>query len=885
MAVVYYFCPMRYPIQQIAEIMGGQLVSSPTDAAAPSGVIEHLLLDSRQVIFPASSLFIALQGRRFNGHEFIADLYAAGVRSFVVSKKSANLLDFPQASFILVKNTHEAFHALAAWHRSQFALPVIGITGSNGKTIVKEWLFQLLHEDHYIVRSPKSYNSQTGVPLSALQIAPEHTLGIFEAGISKLAEMEKLERILRPTIGIFTNIGEAHQEGFPDMKTKIREKLVLFKDCETLIYCVDNELVAEEIQVAFQGRKPQFFTWSAFGKTADLRILNHHFSNGKTKISASFDEPGKSESRFIEIEIPFTDVASIENATHCWAALLHLDLPDEVIVERMARLEPVAMRLELKEGLNGCTIINDSYNSDLTSLGIALNFLGQQSPSRTSGGKQLRRTLVLSDILQSGQTVAQLYGTVAGLLIEQRIDRLIGIGKKVEHLKKYLPDSFDARFYPTTQALLDDFSELSFRDEAILLKGARQFEFERIANRLAIKFHKTVLEVNLSALLNNLRVYQSQLGPGTKMMVMVKAGAYGSGSAEVAKLLEFENVDYLGVAYADEGVELRKAGIQLPILVMNPEAATFEALVRYKLEPEIYSLGLLRNFLEFLDTHFAQANVSHEPRVTPTGGSNHQSPPQGQAITSYQIHIKFDTGMHRLGFEEGDLPALLSLLLEKSETRPALTVKTVFSHLAASEAPQHDGFTKEQFARFQKMYEELAAGLGYPPMRHILNSGGIVRFAEQQMEMVRLGIGLYGIDSSGLLQDRLQVVNTLKATISQIKNVAAGETIGYGRLGKAERPMRIATISLGYADGLLRRAGNGRFSVGVNGHRAPIIGNVCMDMTMVDVTDIPSATEGDSAIIFGAEPTVQELAAVLGTIPYEIFTTISERVKRVYVQE
>lgn len=835
--------------------MGGHFLASPHDA-----IIEHLLLDSRQVIFPASSLFIALQGRRYDGHEFLRELYDSGVRNFVVSKKTTSTSDFPQANFILVKNTQEAFHAFAAWHRRQFDLPVIGITGSNGKTIVKEWLFQLLYEDFHIVRSPKSFNSQTGVPLSVLQITPEHTLGIFEAGISKQHEMERLARIVAPDIGIFTNIGEAHQEGFPNLETKIREKLQLFKHCSTLIYSVDNELVVQEMAAALEGQGKQLITWSAYGNHADLQIIAKRQTGNTTHLEAVVRQ-SSIVNRQSSIAIPFTDAASIENATHCWALLLHLGVPDEVIADRMARLEPVAMRLELKEGLNGCTVINDSYNSDLTSLGIALNFLQQQ-------GKKLKRTLVLSDILQSGQSVAQLYGTVAGLLVEKRIERLIGIGKKVEHVKKYLPTGFDARFYPTTQAFLDDFQELVFRDEAILLKGARQFEFERIANRLAIKFHKTVLEVNLSALLNNLRVYQSQLGPGTKMMVMVKAGAYGSGSAEVAKLLEFQNVDYLGVAYADEGVELRKAGIQLPILVMNPEEATFEAMVRYRLEPEIYSLGLLRNFFEFLENHFAPKN--------------------GEAAAPHvpiPIHLKLDTGMHRLGFEEGEMNNMVEMLTEVVEGRPSVVVRTVFSHLAASEAPEHDDFTLEQFARFQKMYDWLVVGLGYRPMRHILNSGGIVRFPEQQMEMVRLGIGLYGIDSSGLLQERLQTVNTLKATISQIKNVAMGETVGYGRLGKAQRPMRIATLSLGYADGLLRRAGNGRFSVLINGRRAPLIGNVCMDMTMADVTDITDAVEGDPAIIFGKDLPVQELAACLGTIPYEIFTTISDRVKRVYVQE
>ncbi len=880
---------MRYPIQQIAEIMGGQFLAPPSDA-----IIEHLLLDSRQVIFPASSLYIALQGRRHDGHEFIKELYDSGIRNFVISKNLPANLSFPLANFIFVKHTHDAFQALAAWHRRQFSLPIVGITGSNGKTIVKEWLFQLLHEDHHIVRSPKSYNSQTGVPLSVLQISPEHSLGIFEAGISQPGEMERLEPIIAPNIGVFTNIGEAHQEGFPDLETKVREKLLLFKNCGTLIYCVDNELVTSEMKAVFGKTGPQLFTWSATGKPADLQIIAQHQTGNSTLLEA------KIVNRQSSIVIPFTDAASIENATHCWALLLHLGVPDEVIAARIAHLEPVAMRLELKEGLNGCTVINDSYNSDLTSLGIALNFLEQQSPSRTLVGKKLGRTLILSDILQSGQTDGQLYGTVAGLLIEKRIDRLIGIGKKVAHVRKWLPDGFNARFYPSTQAFLDDFQELVFRDEVVLLKGARQFEFERIANRLAIKFHKTVLEVNLGALLNNLRAYQSQLGPGTKMMVMVKAGAYGSGSSEVAKLLEFQNVDYLGVAYADEGVELRKAGIQLPILVMNPEEATFEALVRYRLEPEIYSLGLLRNFFEFLKNHFAQQNSEatqaklsmddeQTQAVAPQSAIRNPCLPNRQAQSAipipFPIHLKLDTGMHRLGFEEADMEALLEMLNEAATDRPPVVVRTVFSHLAASEAPAHDDFTWEQFARFQRMYERLAAGLGYAPMRHILNSGGISRFPELQMEMVRLGIGLYGVDSSGLLQDRLQTVNTLKATISQVKTVAVGETVGYGRLGKAERPMRIATLSLGYADGLLRRAGNGRFSVLINGRRAPLIGNVCMDMTMADVTDIPDAAEGGQAIIFGNGLPVQELAASLDTIPYEIFTTISERVKRVYVQE
>jgi len=550
------------------------------------------------------------------------------------------------------------------------------------------------------------------------------------------------------------------------------------------------------------------------------------------------------------LKILFTDAASIENAVHCWALMLHLGYNHETIARRVARLEPVAMRLELKEGSNGCTVINDSYNSDFTSLNIALDFLEQQS-------KKKRHTLILSDILQSGQSREVLYQRVARLLLEKKMDRVIGIGEGVKILEKMLPDNFEKAFFPDTATFLAALSALNFHEEAILLKGARRFGFERIANRLASKTHNTTLEVNLGALLHNLRQYQSRVQSGTRLMVMVKARAYGSGSAEVAKLLEFQNVDYLGVAYADEGVELRKAGIQLPVIVMNPEKATFDALLRYRLEPEIYSLGLLDEFLRFVRQH----SGNHAPA----------------------FHLKLDTGMHRLGFEESDLEKVLKLL--STFNRPPLTVKSVFTHLAASEAPVHDEFTRQQVALFNKMYEKLAEGLGYRPMRHVLNSGGIVRFPEYQMDMVRLGLGLYGIDSSGILQNRLQVVNTLKATVSQIKTIGPGDTVGYGRMGQSDKPMRIATLSIGYADGLLRTAGNGRFSVSIRGKMALLTGNICMDMAMADVTHIPEAQEGDVAVVFGQSPTVEELAACLGTIPYEVFTSISGRVKRVYVQE
>lgn len=844
--------PMQYSIQQIAEIMGGKFLNdSPADAT-----IEHILLDSRQVTFPASSLFVALKGRQRDGHEFLEQLQATGVKNFLISRPpTRNSLSAEQAgklktqNFILVNDTLEALQLLAAHHRRQFDIPVIGITGSNGKTIVKEWLFQLLREDYHIVRSPKSYNSQLGVPLSVLQMKPGHELAIFEAGISQMGEMEKLEKIIAPTIGVFTNLGEAHSEGFPSLEAKLSEKWRLFENCEVV---VSPQSAVHSLQAAADGSKK--LTWSTDGADADLMVSKIDVLNSKAVIRADC------RLRTVDCGLNYSDTASIENAITCWAVMLQLGYSQEVIAERMAKLEPVAMRLELKEAMNNCQVINDSYNSDLTSLKIALDFLEQQ-------GKTLKRTLVLSDILQSGQVPEQLYGAVAKLLLRKKIGRLIGIGEEVVLLDDILPIGYQKHFFPDTNSFLEKFPDFDFQNETILLKGARKFGFERIANRLATKVHKTTLEVNLTALLNNLRVYQSYLQPGTKLMVMVKARAYGSGSLEVAKLLEFQHVDYLGVAYADEGVELRKAGVQLPIIVLNPEEATFDSLVRYRLEPEIYSLDLLEKFVRFIDNQPSESSNLSEGCPA--------------------VHLKLDTGMHRLGFEENDIDGLL---LRITSLKSRITIRTIFSHLAASESPMHDDFTRQQIACFQKMYERIASSIGYRPMRHILNSSGIVRFPEFQMEMVRLGIGLYGVGSGKEERQRLLTVNTLKATVSQVKKIKPGETVGYGRVGQATVEMRIATVSIGYADGLLRRAGNGRFSVLIRGQRAPLFGNVCMDMVMADVTHIPGVQVGDEVVVFGKsadgkELPVQELADCLDTIPYEIFTSISGRVKRVYVQE
>lgn len=832
-----------YSILKIAEKLDWNFINSPPQDYQ----IEHLLLDSRQVIFPIKSIFFAIKGKRQDGHEFIQDIYNSGVRNFVVSQK-INLNSFPDANFIIVENVVKALQEIAYFHRHNFDIKTIGVTGSNGKTIVKEWLFQLLREDFKIVRSPKSYNSQIGVPLSVWQIRKEHNLGIFEAGISMPGEMENSAPVLDCEIGIFTNIGPAHDEGFRSRNAKIREKLRLFDHTKTIIYNRNDAKIDDAIQ-DLKGK--EYFTWiwhkSAQKLEADLMILEVRKENDFTTISAKLSEKYHGEMPSTPtIKIPFTDYASIENAIHCWATLLYLGIEHSIIQKRMLNLEPIAMRLELKEGINSCMVINDSYNSDLTSLTIALNFLDQQSTNP-------KRTVILSDMLQTGQESKVLYQFIAQLLNNKGIHRVIGIGKEVPLLKSVLSPNCEVSFFDSTPHFLQNFNPKDFHNETILLKGARRFEFERIANRLNKKFHQTTLEVDLGALIHNLTVFKSFLKPKTKIMVMVKASAYGSGSIEVAKLLEFNNIDYLGVAYADEGVELRQAGIKLPIFVMNPEEATFDSLIRYDLEPEMYSLKLLKKFSKYTEIENATSN----------------------------IHLKFDTGMHRLGFEEGDLEAVFNLL----KSNPNLKIASIMSHLAASDESHHDSFTKKQLQLFEKISQTVTQTIGYQPIRHILNSHGISRFANYQMDMVRLGIGLYGVDASGEIGDKLRVVNTLKATISQIKIVQKDETVGYSRKGKIDEEKRIATISVGYADGLLRGAGNGRFQVLIHGKKAPIIGNVCMDMSMIDVSEIPQAKEGDEVIIFGNNPTVNELAESLNTIPYEIFTGISRRVKRVYFQE
>ena len=822
-----------YTVEEITKIVSGKLhLNAPAENR-----IFTLLTDSRKVNNPASSLFFAIKGERHNGHRFIDDLYNQGVRNFIVTEFQPAFEVFP-ANFIIVEDALEALQHLTAEHRRRFSFPVIGITGSNGKTIVKEWAYQLLRSEKNIVRSPKSYNSQIGVPLSVWQMQEDHQLAIFEAGISHPGEMRKLEKIIQPSIGIFTNIGSAHDENFADTDQKIHEKLLLFVGVDTLIYCKDYAGLAKQVQeFNFENPGLRHFAWSRKSK-ADLQVGRITREGDETEIQAVY------RNDFINIRIPFTDDASVENAILCWSLLLSLDVPHKEIAERMHFLSPVAMRLEMKNGINNTSVINDSYNSDIGSLTIALDFLNQQKQHN-------RRTIILSDILQSGKNEENLYREVAGLLKSKGVDSLIGIGPAISRQKSLF--DLPKKFYTSTEEFLGNFSPLDFRDETILLKGARPFGFEKISKAIQQKAHETVLEINLNALVHNLNYYRSRLKPDTKIMAMVKATSYGSGSFEIANVLQFHHVDYLAVAFTDEGIELRKAGITVPIMIMNPELMSFELMLKHKLEPEIYNFRLLNQLQEVL--------------------AKHKGDP-------FRIHIKLDTGMHRLGFNEEDINGLAVRLNNIRN----LKVQSIYTHLSSSDEAEHDGFTNMQIQRFRSMSNEIISNLTYPVMRHVLNSSGILRFNEAQFDMVRLGIGLYGFSSTANEQNQLQQVATLKTTISQIRHVPANETIGYNRKGKLKRDSVVATVAIGYADGINRRLGNGTGKMLVNGKLAPVIGNVCMDMCMLDVTGL-KAREGDEVIVFGNDHPVTVMAEATGTIPYEILVNVSQRVKRVYFQE
>lgn len=866
----------KYTILQIADIIAAEKSLKHEDDG-----IRYLIYDTRKINFPEQSLFFALKSNR-DGHEFIKQAHNLGVRNFVIEANRVSIEAFEDANFLIVPSPLDSLQALAQHHRQQFNIPVIAITGSNGKTVVKEWLNQLLSPDFNIVRSPKSYNSQLGVALSLWQINAEHDLAIIEAGISKVGEMDRLREMIQPTVGVLTNIGPAHSEGFLNLEEKVSEKLKLFKQVEKLIYSPRYIPKSQHIP-----DHPALFTWddgrdaistptnsviedsiialdakdsnepeggsAHLKKTAGLEKLdvnertnNEHIDLNivkKEKKGGLLNISGICRGEEIVIEIPFNDEAYIENAIICWSVLLSMDYSQEVIQKRMKALLSVEMRLELKNGINNCSIIDDSYSCDIASLVIALNFLQQQNQHK-------KRVLILSDIPGAANEGEAIYQNVSSLLNRNSIDRFIGIGMDIgRHSNLFATGSL---FFNSTNDFIRALPTIDFRDETILLKGARAFSFEKVSKHLTLKIHDTSLEINLNALEHNLNYYKSKLDKQTKLMVMVKAFSYGSGSFEIANLLQFNHVDYLTVAYPDEGITLRIGGINLPIMVMSPDITSFETLIDNQLEPEIFTIDNLNYLIELL---------------------------KARNIKDYPIHIKVETGMHRLGFETNNFDELLQILSSSKEVK----VISIFSHLAASGAPEHDDFTREQISKLQVFSTSLKEVLPYQFLTHISNTAAIERWPEARFDMVRLGIGLYGVGSANE-RSSLETVATLKTSISQIKEVSSQDTIGYNRKGNLKNGGTIATVKIGYADGYNRRLGNGNGKMLIHGRLVPTVGDICMDMCMVDVTGLP-VKAGDEVIVFGSKPRLESLAEALDTIPYEIMTGISQRVKRIYFYE
>ena len=824
---------MFYSLEKVTALIGARRFGNA------EARIDWLLTDSRSLAFPETTLFFALRTPVGDGHKYIPDLYRRGVRNFVVGTVPENYeTDYPDANFLRVLSPLKALQRLAERHREEYVLPVIGITGSNGKTVVKEWIYQLLMLSMNVTRSPRSYNSQVGVPLSVWLLDERSRIGVFEAGISQPGEMQALRAIIQPTIGVMTNIGPAHQENFSTIQEKCHEKLLLFKDAKVLIYNADEPVVAESVHdIGFGG---QLFGWSRKDENATVFVRAiEPTEDGKTRIAYFFNGTAA------EYTLPFADEASIQNSITALCVCLYLGLTPADIARRMALLEPVAMRLEVVQGVRGCTLINDAYNSDAAALDIALDFMNRRAKEQAAKG----RTLILSDIFQTGIPAEELYAKVADMLKSRGVERLIGVGPAISAAHTLFP--IKKSFYPTSEALLESGELDTIHDEIILLKGARNFGFEQIAKALSLRVHETTLDVNLEAIAENLHFYRSFMKPETKLTCMVKASAYGAGSVEIAKTLQERGVDYLAVAVADEGAELRRAGITAGIIVMNPEMSAFGTLFEYELEPEIYSFNLLDALIRAA---------------------------RRQGITDFPVHLKLDTGMHRLGFNpKTDIPVLIDRLSHQR----ALIPRSVFSHFVGADSDGFDDFSEKQFKLFDEASRTLQAAFPHKILRHICNSAGIERFPERHLDMVRLGLGLYGIDP---IDNRvLHNVATLRTTILQIRDVPAGDSIGYSRKTVLDRPSRIAAIPIGYADGLNRHLGNRRGYCLVNGQKADYVGNICMDVCMIDVTDIP-CREGDSVEIFGDALPVTVLSDLLGTIPYEVLTSVSNRVKRVYFQ-
>jgi Alr-MurF fusion protein len=820
-------------VQQLATWLGTSTTSSLN--------IDTLVIDSRKIVHAPTAMFICIDTENNNGHNYIANAYQQGVRCFLISDYIDERL-YNNAVFLKVTNTLIALQQMIVDYRDQFTYPVIGITGSNGKTIVKEWLFQILIQQYNIVKSPKSYNSQIGVPLSVWEMQPHHQLAIFEAGISHPNEMVSLHKMIKPSIGIFTHLGDQHSENFESAEEKFEEKLKLFEGCEVLIVPGDDKKILASIAVNIGLKTTKIFSW---GKEAynTLQIVQAIKDIHHTRLYLKYDAIK------FEVLLPFVDDASMHNALSCIATCLYLKQDIDYISTAIGNLQAVAMRLELRNGINNCTLINDSYNADLPALIIALDFLNQQK-------KSPKYTLILSDILESKLDNNKLYEEVANLLTQKNITTFIGIGAQlasVQHLFEAVK-GLQCHFYLNTNQFLDALHQHHFSNESILIKGARRFMFEKINQALEARIHQTVLEVNLNAVANNYNVYANLINKDVAIMAMVKAFSYGAGAFEIASKLQFLGADYLAVAYVDEGVLLRQSGITTPIMVLNPDSHAFQNMIQYQLEPELYSISILKKFIEVC---------------------------KQEEVIEYPIHLKIDTGMHRLGLSIPDLQEVMKFIIEQSEIK----IKSIFSHLAASDDSSLDEYTSKQANIFNEAIALIDQRINYHYFKHICNTSGIVRHPNLHYNMVRLGVGLYGVDYSNRLSKKVQHISRLKTAIAQIKYLDAGETVGYSRKGKVNKPSKIATVCIGYADGISRTLGNGKGSMFINGQLAPIIGNVCMDMCMLDVTEIPMVQEGDEVIVFGPELPITQLAEWAGTIAYEIMTDISTRVKRVYYEE
>jgi Alr-MurF fusion protein len=816
-----------YSVHTIASVIHASFLQRGEEA-----MMEHLCIDSRRITHPSKTIFFALQTERRDGHHFLKQCYEKGVRNFIVHREY-DYSFLKDSTVLLVNNTLTALQQLAAYHRSQFAVPVIGITGSNGKTIVKEWLYQLLSDDFQIVRSPKSYNSQIGVPLSVWQLQPHHTLAIFEAGISQKGEMEHLQHIIQPTIGVFTNLGNAHDDGFANAEEKFREKSLLLKSAETIVYSKE--------QIGFSINQPQKKIINIGHESTDELQLTSISKNTNGAL-LNLQWQGKE----LQFQFPFADDASVNNILTCIALCLHLGISAEKVHDRILQLKPVSLRLEIKKGVHQCILINDSYSADLTSFEMAMNVLMQQQQHKN-------KTVILSDFPVTASQEEVVYKAVAHHINSNGIQKLITVGTAIQqHLQPLLASSITYNAFTGTDELIHQLSALNFNNEAILIKGARSFGLERLMPLLESQVHQTVLEINLTSIAKNIQAFRRQLQPGVKLMAMVKAFSYGSGSYEIASLLQYHGADYLTVAFTDEGAELRKAGITLPVMVMNPEPVSFDALTEHNLEPELYSPEIAQAFAHYL---------------------------QQEGLSNYPVHIKIDTGMHRLGFMKHELPVLIDLLKKEHY----FSIQSVFSHLAAAEDSSEDAFTQQQATLFNEACALIQEQTGEPFLKHITNTSGIIRHHHLQYDLVRVGIGMFGLASAKGLQ--LEEALSLKTTIAQLKQLQPGQTVGYNRRGVITKPSVIATVRIGYADGYPRNLSNGVGYMLVHGQQAPVVGTVCMDMTMLDVTAIADVKEGDEVIVFGKELSLNQIAAWSGTIPYEVMAGISQRVKRVYYEE